>query len=275
LARHAKNLLQSVERALQLIEILTEREEAGVTELAARLGIGKSTAHRLLATLKEYGYVSQKGSTGRYHLGVKLFEIGSAIVNRMGIREQAMGIMEFLAGKYNETINLAILDGLEIVYIDKIESSEPLRMGLRVGTRVPAYCSALGKCILAFSGAEAQEEYLAKAWAEGYLVRYTANTIVDPEELRKAFADIQARGFSLDDQEYIQGIRCVASPILDHRGKAVAAISLAGPTVRLTLDRIEKEIAPDLIYAGRKISRALGHLASGSSRRDVAVDVGP
>jgi DNA-binding IclR family transcriptional regulator len=246
-------LVQSVKRALSILETLAQnRADLGVSDLGRALGLSKSTVHRLLATLEEGGYV-QSSSPGRYALGIKAFEVGSAVLNRMGLRKVALGPMQELADLTKETVNLALLDGLEIVYIDRIECSEPLRMDLQVGRRVPTHCSALGKAILAFLDPQESRDIMRRL----SFSRYTARTIIDSEALRRELPVIREQGYSVDDEEYIEGIRCVAAPLFDYHSRPVAALSVAGPSVRLTPGRIES-VAQVLVTATRSISRGLG-----------------
>ncbi len=250
-----EEVLLTLERAFSVLEELARHREIGVCSLAKTLGFSRTSTHRILATLKKLGYVSQDSESGKYRLALRLFELGSRVVERLGLKEQASFAMKMLALKYNETVNLALLDGTEIVYIDKIESSEPLRMGLRVGTRVPAHCSALGKALLAQLPSEDLDRYLEHA----QLKRYTPSTIVSASDLKHELERIRAQGFSFDNEEYILGIRCVAAPIYNHRSEAVAAVSIAGPSMRLDLQRIYGEVARDVIQCARHISAALGY----------------
>jgi len=246
-------LVQSVKRALSILETLAQNSaDLGVSDLGRALGLSKSTVHRLLATLEEAGYV-QSSSPGRYALGIKAFEVGSAVLNRMGLRKVALGPMQELADLTRETVNLALLDGLEIVYIDRIECSEPLRMDLQVGRRVPTHCSALGKAILAFLDPREFEDIMSRL----SFPRYTARTITSGDALRRELAATREQGYSVDNEEYIEGIRCVAAPIFDYRSRPVAALSVAGPSVRLTMDRIGS-VAQLLLTATQSISRGLG-----------------
>lgn len=153
------NGIQSVERALLILQALAKGRELGITELSRAVELGKSTTYRLVSTLESQKYV-QQNANGKYSLTLKLFELGNAVVNHMGIRPIASSYMEDLAAKLNETVNLAVLEKGEVIYIDRIESQEPLRIGLNVGTRVPVYCSGLGKAILAFLSERELEDVL-------------------------------------------------------------------------------------------------------------------
>lgn len=252
--------LQALDRGLAVLVHLARVNELGVSELARTMGINKSTIYRVLSTLKASGFVDQNPLTGKYALGIRAFEVGVAVANRLGLLEQASPEMEVLAQRFNETVNLAVLDGAEIIYLHKIESSEPLRLGLRVGTRVPAYCSALGKCLLAFLDSREFRNW-SQLWMpnDGRLETFTPRTIATPLALADELDLIRRRGFALDDEEYKPGIRCLAAPVYNHLGQLVAAISLAAPAVRLTIERLNEEVGPAVVETARRISEHLGY----------------
>lgn len=249
-------MLRTVDRALRVIEVLAERGSGcGLTELSTILGINKAVAYRILLTLMEHRYVVQDPETSRYALGMKLFELGSAVVNRTGLRKAALGPMGELGRHCRETINLAVLDGTEAVYVDRIECAEPLRADLQVGRRVPSYCSALGKVLLAYLPSGELEKVLDLITFR----RYTPRTITDADTLRRHLEQVRRAGFSLDDEEYVPGVRCLGAPVFNHRGEVVAAVSIAGPSVRLTRERI-LSFVDVLKSTAEAISRNLGHL---------------
>lgn len=252
----SRELLRTVDRTLRVIEALAEEQDGcGLTDLARTLGMNKTVVYRILLTLMGRGYVVHDPRTSRYALGMKVFEVGSTVVNRTGLRKAALGPMGELGRLCRETINLAVLDGNEAVYLDRIECAEPLRADLQVGRRVPSYCSALGKVLLA---------YLSPGEREGVLrtitfQRYTPRTITDPDELRRHLEEVREAGFSLDDEEYVPGVRCLGAPVFNYHGRVVAAVSIAGPSVRLTRERILALVEP-LKATADAISRNLGYL---------------
>ncbi|MGE5541554.1 MAG: IclR family transcriptional regulator [Bacillota bacterium] len=246
--------LQTVERALLVIEALAQKE-AGLSALSRSLGMPKAVVYRILTTLANRGYVVQDPERVVYRLGVRMFEMGSSVVNRTGLRKAAVGPMGTLAILTRETVNLAIPDGVDVLYIDRIECAEPLRADLQVGSRVPMHCSALGKAILAFLPAGEAEIIL-----KGLLFQpYTSRTITDETALRLELEKTRRTGYSLDDEEYVEGIRCMGAPIRDHAGRVVAAVSVDGPSVRITHSRID-ELAGPLKKTARDISRSLMYL---------------
>jgi DNA-binding IclR family transcriptional regulator len=249
-------VLKTVKRSLRVIEVLAEEQDGcGLNELARKLDLNKTVVYRILLTLMEHGYVVQDPSSNHYLLGMKLFELGSAVVNRTGLRKAALGPMGELGRLCRETINLAVLDGTEAVYLDRIECAEPLRADLQVGRRVPSYCSALGKVLLAYLPPDELEVVLSSISFN----RHTPTTITDRDQLRRHLQAVREAGYSLDDEEYVPGVRCVAAPVFNHRGQVVAAVSIAGPSVRLTRERILSLVDP-LKATAEAISRNLGYL---------------
>jgi len=251
--------LQVIERALRVLTELAKQQELGVSQLAALIGVNKSTVYRILATMKRFGFVAQNPSNGKYSLSIRAFEVGAAVANRFGLLEQASPQMELLAKEFNETVNLAVLDQADIVYLHKIESSEPLRLGLRVGTRVPAHASALGKALLAAAEPQELDKWLGRWAPDGRLPTFTPKTLGTAEALLAELAAVRERGYSVDNEEYKPGIRCVAAAVRDHLGGAIAAISVAAPAFRLTTARIDEEVGPAVARRARQISLNLGY----------------
>lgn len=223
------NLVQSVIRAFDILELLDNENELGISEISERLGLEKSTVHRLISTLKHKGYVEQNNSNHKYLNSFKLFEMGNNVVERLGLRRQAQPFMEALSVDSRETVNLAIMDGKHIIYIDKIESSETIKVDLRIGKKLPSYCTGLGKAMLAFMSEERVKELL-----EGEtFFRYTHNTVRDFSHLLEQLKKIRGQGYCIDDEEYVGGLVCIASPVRNFSGEVVAAMSIAVPKYRL------------------------------------------
>lgn len=248
-----ENTVQSVKRAMIILEELaTEKEGLGVTELANRVGLHKSTVHRMLTTLLNLGYVEQSASSDKYRLGMKLLFLGGAILERMDIRHEAHDLLKELSEKVNETVHLVVPDGYRAIYIDKLDSNKTIRMHSQIGRIAPFHASAVGKAILAFS----DEKYIEKVIERG-LAKFSANTITEPKELMEHLKKIRESGFAVDDEENEKGIRCVGAPIFDYTGKVIGAISVSGPTVTITQEKIQ-EIAENVVECAKKISRRMG-----------------
>ncbi len=244
----------AVEAALSILETLGTVHSMGVTELARKLNLSKSSVYRLLATLVCRGYVEKNLQTDRYQLTYRLFAVGSPAADRFGLREAAHPIMERLAAETGETVNLGVLDGTRVVNLHKVESRHLLRMHMEVGGGVPAHATALGKVLLA----ALRPFEVAERLGAQRLTRQTRRTIGDRPSLRRTLARIRAQGFAIDDEECSLGLRCVAAPILDHRGSAVAALSLSGPTQRLSHVALAR-MAGDIRAAALEVSRRLGY----------------
>lgn len=244
----------AVEAALSILETLGTVHEMGVTELAKKLGLGKSSVYRLLATLSRRGYVEKNPQSDRYLLTHRLFAVGSRAADRLGLREVAHPIMERLAAETGEAVNLGVLDGTRVVNLHRVESPHLLRVHLEVGGGVPAHATALGKVLLAFLG----ETGVMQRLRGHRLERVTPRTIGDRAALRSALVRIREQGFAIDDEECSLGLRCVAAPILDHRGSVAAGLSIAGPSQRLSLATLSV-MGGVVRAAAQEISRRLGH----------------
>jgi IclR family transcriptional regulator, KDG regulon repressor len=249
--------LSSVANAMRLTKAFSEAEyEMGISALAARLGLAKSTVHRLATTLVEYDMLEQNRETGKYRLGLALFELGTLVRRKMDAASASHTEITALAESTGETVQLALLDHLSVLYIRIRESKQAVRMSSSLGSRAPAHCTSVGKALLAHQPAE-----LVAQVVENGLKRYTMNTITDPAVLKEELASVRARGYAVDDEEIEVGLRCVAAPIRDHSGHVVAAISVAAPVQRMTKKNIQSTI-PGVVAAAEAISRRLGYMPS-------------
>lgn len=250
--------VQSVVRALTLLEVLaTEGTPLAITDLAKKVGLKLTTVYRLLSTLMVKGFVEQDRETQKYRLGIKAFELGNSALYNLDLRSVARPFLEELVDKVNETTNLAILDGSEVVYIDQVESTNIVivKMFARVGSRGPAHCTGSGKVLL--SGLSDSE--LARVVEGMELVSFTENTITDKEKLLKEIKKVRELGYAIDDVERDEGVRCVAAPVYNHENRIVAAISVSGPITRINEETIEHFI-PLVKETALSISRRLGYV---------------
>lgn len=260
-AAKAKRMrLSSVANAIRLTKAFSENEhEMGISALASRLGLAKSTVHRLATTLVEYDILEQNRETGKYRLGLALFELGTLVRRKMDAASASQAEITALAESTGETVQLALLDHLSVLYIRIRESRQQVRMSSSLGSRAPAHCTSVGKALLAYQPPE-----LMRQIVEAGLKRYTMNTITDAESLAEELASIRAKGYAVDDEEIEVGLRCVAAPIRDHTGHVVAAISVAAPVQRMSKKNVQSTV-PNVIAAADAISRRLGYLPSMSS----------
>jgi IclR family transcriptional regulator, KDG regulon repressor len=245
--------LSSVTTALRLLKAFSEKDdEIGISTLSKRLGIAKSTVHRLAVTLVSEGMLEQDPESGKYRLGIALFGLGALVRRRMNVSTQARPYLFALREKTNETVHLAILDGSEIMYVYNLESPQAIRMRSDLGVRKPAYCTAEGQAILAFQPAETVERIIR----EGLLPR-TPQTITDPTRLMRTLDTIRQRGCAIEDEESEVGMRCIAAPIRNDAGEVVAAVAVAGPASRLSKKTIA-DFIPHVIESADRISARLG-----------------
>ncbi|MDR1931271.1 MAG: IclR family transcriptional regulator [Spirochaetales bacterium] len=252
--------VNAVVRAMTLLEILSKEEYLGITEIAKRSKIHKSTVFRFLNTFAQLGYVYRDSNGDKYGLSLKL----NALV---GIRSGSGDILKFaaapldrIAQETGETVHLAILEKGALVYLRKIESTRSLRvvtMGSTVGGSVPMYCTGLGKAILAWLPLHEQEKYIAHQVFE----KFTETTITDGPSLLKELALIRERGYAFDRQEHEEGVVCVAAPIFTSGQLPIAAISTAGPSVRMKEDTLN-QYAAIILAAAREISEKLGYIGA-------------
>lgn len=243
----------SVKRAITILEYLAKAERP--KELAAisrDLAMNKSTVYRFLSTLAEAGYVRQEPDTGRYALGSRITWLAAKFLEKMDIRQLARPILEDLARESGHTIHLAILDQDEVVYIDKIDGKQALILAARVGSRTPAHSTPLGIAMLANLPESEWQRYVAEiGWKP-----HTLNTIVDSEAFFDLLRQVRKQNYAIDAANQ-DGIRCVATPVRDHTRKTIAALSISGCTVTLTLATLESFV-PLAQKASLAISKRLG-----------------
>ncbi len=240
-------------KGLVLLEAMAKHERgSGVTELANQLMLNKSNVHRLLQALVHQGFARKNEDTGRYELTMKLWELGSGVANRLDVRLESLPFMRELAEQTQETVHLSILDGIEVLYIEKIDSPQPVRAYTTVGGRSPAQCVATGKALLAW----AQEDTLNSI--KNRLKPYTPRTVVKFGELRRELEQIRERGFALNRGEWREQVVGAAAPIHDGRGQVVAAVGISGPAERLDEARL-MQAGQTLMAVAAQISRRLGY----------------
>ncbi len=249
-------IIQSVTNALDLLEEFRgEDTELGVTELSKRLGLHKNNVFRLLATLESRGYIEQNKVTGNYRLGLRVLELGQVFIKHMGLLKMARPILEEIVERCQETAYLGLIRDDRVVYVDVVEATQPVRVISRVGVGLPVYCSAVGKAQIAFES----EDEVDRILGEQVLKRYTDKTVSNWEELGRQLEEIRARGYAIDDEEFDDGIRCVGVPVRDYTRRVVAGISISGPAYRFTDQRMEEELIPLALEAGRNLSLRLGY----------------
>ncbi|MDN4074429.1 IclR family transcriptional regulator [Fictibacillus terranigra] len=251
------NMVKSVSRALDIITLVSLKKGGlGVTEISKQMDINKSSVYRILSTLVLYGYIEQDEETGRYKLGYKFLEVSSKLLESIDLRAEAKPYLQELEDETNEVVHLVVYDQGEVVYIEKLDGNETLRMHSKVGKRAPMHCTSVGKAILSYLPSNAVMEILERKG----MPMHTNKTITNKEDFLQELMEVKQKGYALDLEENEHGITCIAVPIFDHLGKVIAAISISGPTIRMTSERLEL-LKPRMQQIGLQISARLGYKA--------------
>jgi DNA-binding IclR family transcriptional regulator len=245
--------ITSLQRGLRMLQLLGQsgRGLPG-SEIAKLSGLPVSTVHRFLVNL-EAGEFLTRDDLNNYHLGVACVSLGQAAREHLDIRKVSQVHLEQLNHSTRETVHLTVRHNLSAVYIEKLDSPEPLRIYSRIGASVPLYCTAVGKVILAYLSPKEQEKIVNQL----DLRRFTRNTVGSIQELQAQLARVRKDGFAYDMEEHELHIRCIAAPIWDHTGAVNASLSVTGPAVRMSMVRL-REIASLVRETGLRISRELG-----------------
>ena len=253
------SMIQTIERVMLILDVLSKNSKGiSLGDLAAAVNLPKGTAHRLLSSLSYFDVVRQEPETRKYSLGFRLVELANILLEQIDIRKEAEPFLLDLSLKAKETVYLVILDRTEVVYIDRIEPNDPdlgLKAMSKVGQRNAANSCSVGKVLLAYLPEQILEETLKKM----PFIPKTENTITDPMQLKEHLRGVRNRGFAIDDEESEKGIRCVAAPIFKERGQAIAAISISGPAIRVTRQRIQDAFKDQVTETAMQISRKLGY----------------
>jgi IclR family pca regulon transcriptional regulator len=256
---HEPRYSQSLERGLAILGCFTpERPVLGIAEIADELGISRSTTHRYVITLFALGYLEQDSSR-RYRLGLGVTDLGMSVLNATGLREHAHPHLEELRRETSYTVSIAVLNRGEIVYVDRAPSfraeQSEIDLGLDVGSRLPAYCTAMGKVLLANLPEREQSELLASI----KLTQRGPNTITSKNALRVELEQIQEEGFAVNDQELAEGLHAIAVPVRAVSGKVVAALGLTAHTSAISLEELVDALGPHLVSTADRISARLGY----------------
>lgn len=249
----APGTVQALDRALDLLDLLAAHPGLTLSEVAERAGQPASTVHRVLHTLATRGMVESDAATQAWNIGPTAFRLGSAFMRRSGIIERARPIMRQLMEHTGETANLGILQGDAVLFVSQVETQETIRAFFPPGTRSPLHASGIGKALLAFGRASAVETLLNRNTLE----RFTDRTLTEPEALQADLARIRHRGFSFDDEERTRGMRCIAAPVFDIAGEAVAGISVSGPSHRIGAEHV-KMLGAVVVAAAASLTEAMG-----------------
>lgn len=249
-----KNPIQVAERLFQVIELLAEHGPMGIMELSGLLGFHKSTTHRLVTSLQYMGYIRQDEESLKYALSLKFLDIGSRILEQTNMAALIHPALKKLSEQTGETVHLVQREGIEAVYIDKVESTaSSIRMVSRVGSRIPLYCSGVGKALLA----ELPDPQIRAVWDSSEIRRLTPHTITSFDALMERIGEVRERGYALDDEENEEGVRCIAVSLRDYHKEPVYALSISAPVGRMTDERI-LELRDRVLVFREELSKTLG-----------------
>jgi IclR family transcriptional regulator, pca regulon regulatory protein len=257
---HDPKFSQSLERGLAVLGCFTpERPVLGITDIAEALGMSKSTTHRYASTLVSLGYLEQGPASPKYRLGLRAADLGLSALNSMGLREHAHPYLEELRRRSSYTVSMAILENSEIRFLDRVRSvrSEQTKidLGLRPGSTLPAYCTSMGKLLLAHLPEDEQRGRIA---AITEMTKRAPNTITGKSALRKELARIRDAGLAVNDQELASELRSIAAPVRDEAREVVAAIDMTAHTSTISLEELVGALGPQLIATADRISARLG-----------------
>ena len=248
-------VVQSVDRSLTILELLSEYKEGlGITEVSGKIDLHKSTVHRLIGTLMYKGFVVQDTVTNKYKISLKLYELGVRRIADLDILNASKPYTKALMEKLNEVVHLVIRDNTDIIYIDKVEADNTIRMASTIGRRSPLYCTSVGKAIVAYL----PESEVKDIWENSKIVKLTENTIIDFDKFKEELEVIRKTGVAVDEEENEIGVRCIGAPVFNNKGEVEGAISISGPAIRVTKDKIE-EISKEVIIYANLISKEFGY----------------
>ena len=249
----ARASVQSLDRALQLLDIIADADGLSLADVAKKSDLAPSTVHRILGTLENHGHVRVDPDTGHWLIGVAAFRVGSAFLRSRNLVAMSRAGMRQLMDATGETVNLGIEEDGDVVFVAQIESHAPIRAFFRPGRRTAIHASGIGKALLATM----PDEQVAEIFATKKPAAFTPKTITGHKAMQAELATSRARGWALDDEEQTPGMRCVAAPIFNERGETIAAISISGPTVRMSDDRLA-ELSAAVAGAARRITEESG-----------------
>ena len=256
--------LKSLTKVVRVLDAFSTVDRAlSLAEIGQRTGFPKSTAHRLLASMREAGLLDQDRGRDRYRLGMKLFELGNIVLANMDLHREARPFVDALTRQSGQAVHLAVFDGHQALVIHRADASPDKGHATALIEHAPVHCTGVGKAILAFQTPATIERVIAAG-----LVRYTDNTMTEAGRLRRHLAEIRSRGYAIDEGEHQPGLRCVGAPVRDQSGRVIGAISITGPFWRLPQSEVEG-LAKVAIHSANAISLALGHRAADASAQPV------
>jgi len=250
----AQPMLSTLDKGLRVLEALSRSGTGSesLTTLSRAVGLHRTTVFRILGTLRARGYVTRESDTDRYRLGVRVLTLAGAVLDDLDLRQVARPALEALRHGSRELVFLTVMEGGEVVTVERLDSDQPLTLRAQLGSRRPAHCTAAGKAFLAVLQEAEREAILQRP-----LAAFTAHTVTAPDIVRQQLVEVRARGFAWDDEEYFDGVRCVAAPVFGIERRIVGVVSLAAPTVRTPWERLWR-LGAEVRATARAISASLG-----------------
>lgn len=255
--------IEALERGLSVLTLFSNAtSELTLTEISKSADLNMTTSLRIASTLESAGYLRRDPETKRYRPSLKVLQLGFSALRSMDNRQVARPHLERLSRETGETVSHSVLDGLEIVYIDRIRNRQIVGVLLGLGSRLPAHCTSMGKAMLAYL----PEDQLKTRLNGAVLEACTGNTIIETDSLEADLTKVRRRGYAINHQELAIGLRAVAAPIWGEHGEVVAAINISGSTETISRSRLRQELAPLLVETAAEISQTLGHMDPGDTR---------
>lgn len=252
-----KSRIQSIGKMVGILDCFsTVDRHLTLGQIAAASGLPRPTAHRMLAALREIGFIEQDRRNGNYSLGIRLFELGSLALANLELLREAKPFMDRLSRLTDESVHLGVFNGFEVIVVERGEPGDKPARVIQPSESSPAYCTGVGKALLAFQRPDVIDRVIGHG-----LKPFTKSTIVEPETLRSELAEIRERGYAIDDCEHQIWVRCVAAPVRNSSGHVFASLSVTGAAERMTHERLE-QMAPLVIQTADSVSRQLGHAAA-------------
>jgi len=246
--------IESLQRGLQVLSLFSRETPAlSLTEIKEAAQLNKSTAFRIVATLEAANYLDRDPETKRYRPGLKVLRLGFTAISSLEFRQVARPYLQKLSQDINESVSLSVLDGMDVVYVDRVRKQQIVGVVLGLGSRIPAQCGSMGKVMLAYLPVEELKKRLTTPW-----LPCTPNTVANEEELQVELERVRRKGYALNDEELEIGLRAVAAPIWDHTNEVVAAINATGSVRTISRERMVNELAPKVLETAAQISQALG-----------------
>lgn len=253
----SKYTLETLLRGLDILSLYTRETPAlTLTEITKSTQLNKTTVYRILSTLESAGYLIRDADTKRYRPGLKVLQLGFASISSLEVRQVAHRFLELLSRQVGETVSLSVLDGADIIYVDRVRNQRIVGVVLGIGSRLPAHCASMGKAMLAHLPSSELEAYLESFALEPC----TANSFSESKALEDDLALVRSRGFATNDEELEMGLRAVAAPIWNNNNHVVAAVNITGSTSSISRERLVGELADAVRQTASQISQALGYM---------------